>query len=396
MQKEQLNVQMLGGFSLSFGEYRISCEDKRSPRVWTLLAYLLFFHERPVPAEELIRILWNDSSNNPTNALKTTLHRARALLDTLKPGAGHEMLLASKGSYCWNPEFPIKLDCQEMEWYVQQAEKNSEQQLEHLLSALKLYKGSFLGSQPSEIWSLPYSAFYQQLYMEVLSRTIPLLEESHRYEEAVELCRKALTHDPYSEMTYQFLMRNLMMLKQRKQVITVYEEMSKLLLSNFGVMPDQESRAIYREALNFLNQNSISPEILLEQLTEQTPISSALYCDFDFFKMLYQAQARALARSGDAVHTVLLSLKERPGRELSARSLELAMDNAQNCIAHSLRKGDVITRCSNNQFVIMLPQANYENSCMVCERIIKSFNRQYPHSPAELTYTVKPIEPELR
>lgn len=157
--------------------------------------------------------------------------------------------------------------------------------------------------------------------------------------------------------------------------------MSKLLLSTFGVMPDQESRSLYREALRTVNLHTISPDTLLEQLREPGPVSGALLCDYDFFKMLYQAKARMIARSGDAIHIVLLTFRGRMKKEVSRRSMELAMDNLETHICHSLRKGDVITRCSSSQFIIMLPQANYENSGMVCRRFIDSFQRQYPHSP---------------
>ena len=67
--------------------------------------------------------------------------------------------------------------------------------------------------------------------------------------------------------------------------------------------------------------------------------------------------------------------------------------NLQDLLAHNLRQGDVITRCSVSQFILMLPQANYENSCMVCQRIIRAFFRQYPHSPADIHFSVQPLEP---
>ena len=43
----------------------------------------------------------------------------------------------------------------------------------------------------------------------------------------------------------------------------------------------------------------------------------------------------------------------------------------------------------------MLPQANYENSCKVCERIVRAFYRKYPHSPAVIQYTVQPLNPSI-
>ena len=69
------------------------------------------------------------------------------------------------------------------------------------------------------------------------------------------------------------------------------------------------------------------------------------------------------------------------------------MNNLQNIIISNLRRGDVVTRCSVSQLIVMLPQANYENSCGICQRILKAFSRQYPHSPADIHYTVHPLEP---
>ena len=46
-----------------------------------------------------------------------------------------------------------------------------------------------------------------------------------------------------------------------------------------------------------------------------------------------------------------------------------------------------------SQLVVMLPQANYENSVMVCQRIEKAFERKYPQSPAKIHFSVQPLEP---
>ena len=158
-----------------------------------------------------------------------------------------------------------------------------------------------------------------------------------------------------------------------------------------------ESRTLYREALNSVqNGTVVSPEAAQERLCEQGEISGALVCDYDFFKMLYQAQARAIVRSGLVIHTALLTLKNRNRREVSPRSLALAMDNLEKHLTGALRKGDVITRCSASQFMIMLPSANYENSCKVCQRFISSFEKKYPHSPIYVDYYVQALIPSTR
>ena len=70
-----------------------------------------------------------------------------------------------------------------------------------------------------------------------------------------------------------------------------------------------------------------------------------------------------------------------------------ARDQIVLLLRGNLRRGDVISRCSVSQFVIMLQQANYENSCMVAERLTGAFYRRYPHSSARLRCMVQPLIP---
>ena len=174
-----------------------------------------------------------------------------------------------------------------------------------------------------------------------------------------------------------------------------YEEMSEVLFSNFGVMPSDESRAIYREATRSTDGQSLPAGIMREMLQEPEGSKGALFCEYDFFRLLYQAQARSIVRSGDTVHIALLSLHGIGKKELARRSLDRAMENLKELIISNLRQGDVVTQCSVSQFIVMLPQANYENSCMVCDRLVRAFSRQYPHSPASIHFTVQPMEPLL-
>ena len=71
------------------------------------------------------------------------------------------------------------------------------------------------------------------------------------------------------------------------------------------------------------------------------------------------------------------------------------MDNLRQLLIRSLRQGDVLTRCSASQIIVMLPQANYENSCAVCQRICEAFYRQYPHTPAKIHFSIHPLEPSV-
>jgi len=100
-----------------------------------------------------------------------------------------------------------------------------------------------------------------------------------------------------------------------------------------------------------------------------------------------------MARSGKATHLTLLTVTGG-SRELSKRSLETAMKHLGEQIRMNLRRGDTFARCSVSQYIIMLPQANYENSCMVSRRILSAFTKRHPHSPAHISFVVQPLSPE--
>ena len=399
MSESGVYVQMFGTFSLSAGDAQIDDSTNRSLKVWLLLAYLIYHRNRVVTQEELVDLLWgedNDSAN-PLGALKTTLHRVRTTLDTLFPSAGHDLIVRRNGAYAWTDEIKTEVDILLFEDLYHQASNQSDAnaRLELLLNALSLYQGNFLSKLSSKTWVIPISAYYHNLYIRIVLETLPLLVADKRFSEAAELCQTALQVSPYDETLYQHLMQALLAQGDQKGAVAAYEKMRETLLSNLGVMPSEESQAIYREAIKTVNARAIPPGLLKEQLREHSPANGALICDYDFFRLLYQAEARSISRSGDAVHIGLLSMTGENNVDLSQRSLSRAMENLQEQIRNNLRRGDAASRCSASQYILMLPHANYENSCMVCERIIRAFTRQYPHSPAELHYSVQPLEPTL-
>ena len=240
---------------------------------------------------------------------------------------------------------------------------------------------------------MPINAYYHQRYLELALQTLSMLRDSSRWQEAENLCRRALEIEPYSEELYQHLIFCQIVSGNRGSAVTTYENMSQLLFDTFGVLPSDESRKLYREACRESSDGSVSGDALREQLQETGSVSGAVFCEYDFFKLLYQVQARSIIRSGEVIHIALISLQSTGKEPLARRSADRAMENLKVLMVANLRQGDVITRCSASQFILMLPQANYENSCMVCQRIVKAFCRQYPHSPAQIHYSVHPLTP---
>ena len=240
---------------------------------------------------------------------------------------------------------------------------------------------------------MPLETYYHGLYAEAVSSAIELLEDCGRTEELAALCRQAVKIEPYKEEFYEHLMCALIENGDNREAMAVYDDMSEMLFSDFGVMPGETLRELYRQASRTVNDHTLSMDELRMQLQEENSAGGAMLCEYDFFKILYRMQARAVARMGIAVHICLMSVTAKDGSALARRSLDGVMEKLPPLLRGNLRRGDVISRCSVSQFVIMLPQANYENSCMVAERLTGAFYRRYPHSSARLRCMVQPLLP---
>lgn len=390
-----LQVQMLGQFTLRYGDRTISDSDDRSRRVWSLLAYMLYNHGRSFAQEELIHLYWsnNEKSADPGNALKSIFHRIRTALDKLQPGLGRLLIRRKAGRYFWNNAMPLSLDIEDFEAHFHAAEAagDDDVRLAEYQSVLALYAGDPLPRMTDEIWTIPIVAYYHSLYTRAAAGAIELLEKQERTAEAVALCRRAIHIEPYQEDLYEHLMRGLLRTGDMKGAMSVYEEMSEQLFAHFGVMPSETLRTLYRQATRTVNDRTLTMDEVCSQLEEPAPHGGAMVCEYDFFKILYRFEARSIARNGHSANICLLSVSGKDGEMLARRSLDPAMNNLQVLVQNNLRRGDVIARCSISQYIILLPQANYENSRMVADRLVSAFYRRYPHSPARLRYTVQPL-----
>lgn len=390
-----LQVQMLGQFTLRYGDRTISDSDDRSRRVWSLLAYMLYNHGRSFAQEELIHLYWSngEKSADPGNALKSIFHRIRAALDKLQPGLGRLLIRRKAGRYFWNNVIPLSLDVEDFEAHFHAAEAagDDDVRLAEYQAALALYTGDPLPRMTDEIWTIPIVAYYHSLYTRTAAGAIELLEKQERTAEAVALCHQAIHIEPYQEDLYEHLMRGLLRTGDMKGTMSVYEEMSELLFAHFGVMPSETLRTLYRQATRTVNDRTLTMDEVCSQLAEPAPHGGAMVCEYDFFKILYRSEVRSIARNGHSANICLLSVSGKDGEMLARRSLDPAMNNLQVLVQNNLRRGDVIARCSISQYIILLPQANYENSRMVADRLVSAFYRRYPHSPARLRYTVQPL-----
>ncbi len=389
-----LNIQMLGGFSLSREDARISVGG-RPQKLCLLLSFLILERPRPVPWEELAGLIWRDKSvdSSSLNALKAILHRARSWLDQLGEGTGRTLILTRQGCCQWNPEQPVTLDAEEFSRLIRAGEQApAEERLKLWVRALELYRGDFLPALGSCPWAASVSADLHEKYLRASLQVLPLLDGQGRTQEAAELAGSVFALEPLREDLCQWRLETLLRLERHKEAAQTYEDFQERLLASQGIIPSDRLRELYRKAQNRRDPRAISPVALLERLQEP-PHPGALLCDYDFFRIVCHSMARMAARSGEPLHVALISVQPVKDAPLPRHSLDRVMDHLQDIIRRHLRQGDAATRCSASQFALLLPQATYANGQMICSRITQAFVRQFPHSPAVLRVSLQPLRP---
>ena len=392
-----INICMLGEFTLQSGNAILRESGNRSRRIFGLLSFLICHRGHPVSQYKLIEHLWDEDADiaNPENTLRILLHRTRALLDQLYEGAGKACIQRKEGGYYWNPEIPVVVDYERFEALCQMANEDGNKRLSDVMEALSLYEGEFLSKQSYENWVIPICTHFQNRFLMIAQEAAQLLFDCRRYEEAAGVCRRVIVAEPYFEPIYQKLMQVLAAMGDPRGAAEVYENLSRRLFDDFGIHPSEETRAVYRTAAHSPESRTLPLEEVLEHLQESEPLPGAMQCDYDYFKVLCHAESRAMERSGTVTHIALLNVSSPPYKPLSKRSMNRAMEQLGNILRTNLRRGDTISQCSVSQYIVMLPKANYENSCMVCRRVLAAFNRAHPHVSARIQFMVQPLHPGI-
>ena len=401
--KIELYVSVLGKFSIrrpasgEDGAEGLRSLENIPQRQRNLLQYLCVFHDKEINQEELIDALWATGMDvqDPVNTLKNTLYRTRQLLEELGFPDGKQLLLYRHGSYAWAPEVRITVDAEEFDRFYAQyaAAPNTPLGLKAALRALELYKGDFLPGATDALWTVSPRTYYHGQYLKLAREAAAQLYKEGRLKEATELCSAATTADPYDE-ELQLLMLHLLHDSGLTQTaIQHYDKISKMFMEQLGVTPSQELSEYYYKLTQNDESRELNLSVIRAQLLENEPVTGAYFCEYFVFQNMYRLIARSTVRTGQAIQLAMTILYDRDGEPLSTKRCGEAMDALHNAIYHVLRTGDVFTRFSRDQYLIMLPSSSHENAAVALERVLANYRRSLSGMTTQVQYSILPVLP---
>lgn len=393
--RKQLMIyaQFFAQFQMAEENVPLSQDQIRSDMVTKLLSYMIYHRGKNTSVQELAEVLWpDDRSDNPAGALKNLMYRLRNILK--KTWGDRNFVITGKGSYQWNPELPVGVDAEEFEKLCTEAKEESdpEQKILKEKKAVALYKGRFLPEFSDEYWIMSLSVYYHSLFLSVVKELAALLEAENQFEEMERICRKAIEMDSLDEELHCCLLRAYIGGNKQSLAAEHYRETVELLYDNLGVRPSEDLQEIYDEMMKQLHDQEADLNVIQEELREAKEKRGAFYCEYGVFKKTYELEVRRAGRIGMSIYLSLITLHTEA--KLEKGSVEYlsvmsgGMDQMQAVLLNSLRSGDVVTRYSTSQFLVMLPGCQYENARMVLDRINYNFYSIKKHAKVRIQYSL--------
>ncbi|MGB4553287.1 MAG: BTAD domain-containing putative transcriptional regulator [bacterium] len=395
-----LEIITLGDFQVRCGGKILTHDANRAYRLWELFKYLLTNREQGVLPEVLVETLWPEQEYaDPKSAVRTLIYRLRQILDGGCGEKKSDYIYFEQGCYRWNTEASYYLDAQGFEELCQQAQglvrEKPEEAITLLQRAMSLYKGEYLPETAFSEWVLPPRNYYRRLYLQGVVTLAGLLKNARRYEEIISLCEEAIRIEPFEEDLHLPFLEALLAKGRKKQALTHYQYITAALYRELGVKPSQALRHIYRliqaeDSVAAAQDLSLVQEGLQGASEEK---EGAFYCEPPIFRSIYKLESRRAERRGQEVALCLLTLNGEKGA-ISPPELQEAMEHLQAVLLACLRKGDVVTRWNESQFLVLLDTVNLHQAQKVLKRIESSFWGTWGQNEGRLSLNSK-IQPVL-
>ena len=228
-----LKISLLGGLRLSWGEQPWPVPS--SPRLTSLLAFLLLHRHQSISRDELAERLWPD---RPAVEARANLRRHLHLLrQALPPG---EWILTNRETVQWNPAADLWLD---VEAFTRSAQAGGECE-----PCLELYQGDLLPELYDD-WLIPEREKLAALLLQALQRAVEQCAGQGKYASALRYAQRLLVYDPLHEETHRMVMRLAYLAGDRQAALRQFEECRDLLRRELDVDPMPATLELQRAIL---------------------------------------------------------------------------------------------------------------------------------------------------
>lgn len=394
---EKLKLTLFGHLSLSNGKEVLDEEKIRSNKMLQMLVYLLIYRESPLTHRRLIEVFWGDEvRKDPDVALRNLMSRLRMELRVLGDGP---FICTLQEAYQWNPEIIVETDYEKFEKMILELRRTTgpgaKQERRRLgREIIECYQGNITSRVSGEPWIIPKVTWYWSGYMDAVRVLGELYEQEEDWESLELLCRQALEENPAEEDIHCWMLLSLWGREKYDLIPQYYEKVSRYFYESMGIFSPEKLTALYHNILPETEKEAESIGKVAEKIIEQSSPEGVFFCSYQTFCQIYRLDARRISRLKISSYLVLLTLRRTGRRKQTKReTVKKEMKILEEILREHLRRGDVVTQYSQNQFIIILSMISLEGCISVIQRLKKIFRKCIGPRHLELWYELCEIEP---
>lgn len=401
-------ARFLGGYSLNYYDRDIRLDTNMKSKAMQIFLMLLKAGDEGLTREELLKAIQMDDSsqNRHSNNLRQQIYLLRKAVarSDFPPG---QYIVLEKSRYYFSTDYHVETDTGYLDRLLPPIRNGPEVETQDYQSLLmdfcQHYTGEFLPMLSGEEWATVEAAYYQKWYFHCLNHLCGMLKEQGKYETMLELCSAASQMHPYDE--WQAMQIDcLMFLHRYKEAQKVYEDATRLFYEELGVSPMDQVMAKYRSDSGQLLYAANALAGVKEGLREPGEIQGAYECSYPSFLDIYHIISRNEERLEMESTLMVAALEEKiPLKKDAALSkdqgtapempdIEPEMEMLRQIIRGGVRSGDVYTRYSRNQYLVLLTGAKEADGQKVARRLEKQWKETGGDGRTEASFTVYTVE----
>ena len=368
----KLEIHMFGGFTAVYGGRPITFGRGGTGKAVQLLQLLLIHGQAGISKEKLMQDLYDwETVTDRNNSLNSVIYRLKRQL--VAAGMPEEEYICLKNGVCyWCGTMETFVDTVAMESLaVQAAHASEEEQIRLLKEACSLYTGEFLPHLSGETWVTVENLRLKHIYEDVVRHLCQLLEARQEYQQIFDIYSRAAALYPYEEwQAYQI--DSLLEMERYEEAYSLYLKATKMYSDELGLPPSEEMmKRLQRMSGKLVSRESNLLKVR-RMITENRYERGAYYCPYPSFVDIYRFVCRQLERTGQSVFLMLCSVHST---DAANRWDKDAGDDLLKAIGTALRRGDVYTRYSSSQSLILLSGTRNEHCEIIYKRICREFER---------------------
>lgn len=360
---KKLRVRMFGGFSASYGDGVLTFGRQRDSKFAQLFQILMTRPGQGFGKRDIMEFLYGrEEVEDPNASLNNTIFRLRKYLDASQLPSG-DYLILNDGVLYFDGGIQVDSDVWNFECGVREFEKEQDRRKKAAAgqAACDFYQGDFLPQMSNEQWVIERNRAYKEMYSKTMKYLLDYLKEEGDYRVMETLSARAAEFFPYGGWE-SWQIESLIAMGRYREAERIYRE-TAAYIQEIGGFFSKNQQARFRRIGDRIRQPEGTAEdigsCLMETQTEEGAYSCTLPGFSDCFRML----KRGVGRKGRVSFILFLcTILDAGGRPADDREY-CEKQGKRLCASFKtyLRRGDIYTKYSESQYLLLCIGARREN-----------------------------------